>query len=530
VNHQKLVEARTCEHRGLLAGTVTSVVTSGRRHYLRLTSKEPLSRGDGVMVEGGRAGAGERGGRIWDIMVKGQPATGAQPGVEADLWLGPDADVKHVQPGRRVFLNGQVGLEARVVAGVEKDRYRESVDVTIRGVVGQPFTLEARSARGLEARVTSEAAVQESQGRALDVGVLREKLGRLGETPYALRVLNVELPADAMIPLSELNRVRRALAVALRASGSRTHPTTDASAAGLLAAVTMEGRAPPPPGLFVLCRTLEQAEAAHAAGAAGVYLDFLALTGLSKAVERLRALRVPVVGVAPPRIRKPGEEKIDRFLESLQPDAVLVRGLGALHELSKAPVDGKRAVHIGDFSLNITNRLSASEVLRRGLDAFTPSFDLDAGQLTSLLSTPVGPFAEMVVHHPMPLFHMEHCLFAALLSTGKDFRDCGRPCESHVVSLRDRVGMDNPVEADIGCRNTIFHARAQSAASQVTSAQRAGCRRFRVELVRETPADVTRIVGAYLALMEGRTHAADVFKTLSTEGGVGVVRGSLRVL
>src|SRR6185369_16959707 len=95
---------------------------------------------------------------------------------------------------------------------------------------------------------------------------------------------------------------------------------------------------------------------------------------------------------------------------------------------------------IGDFSLNVTNRLTASEVLQRGLDAFTPSFDLDAAQLVSLARSAFGAWMEIVMHHPMALFHMEHCVIAALLSDGKDYRTCGRPCDRHRVSLRDRAG------------------------------------------------------------------------------------------
>src|SRR5205085_4162949 len=127
---------------------------------------------------------------------------------------------------------------------------------------------------------------------------------------------------------------------------------------------------------FVLCRNLEQAEAAVQAGADGVYIDFLELTGTGDAVRGLKGRTV--VGVAPPRIRKPGEEKIDRFLASLEPDSVLVRGLGSLHE-------GGAGLRVGDFSLNVTNRLAAAEVLSRGISAFTPSFDLDSAQLCSLL-------------------------------------------------------------------------------------------------------------------------------------------------
>ncbi|MEW5852097.1 MAG: DUF3656 domain-containing protein [Myxococcota bacterium] len=532
VNHQVLVEGRTCEHRGLLAGEVESVVNIRGKPWLRLTSREPLARGDGLMVEGGRAGAGETGGRIWDLLVDGEAVARVDPGVEALVWMGPDTDVRGVVVGRRVFLNGVNNLEARILEMVERAPHREPVDMVIRGAVGNPFTLEAHSARGLEASVTSDTPVQSAEGRPTEVSVLREKLGRLGDTPYVLRELRNELANDAMVPVSALNRARRGLADALRASGSRSHATTDVTAKKLLDAVRMDDRTPPPAGLFVLCRTLEQAVAAHQAGADGIYLDFLALTGMSRAMEQLRAMGVPFVGVAPPRIRKPGEEKIDRFLTSLEPDAFLVRGLGALREGAMTPPEPgpRRALRIGDFSLNITNRLSAAEVLKRNLDAFTPSFDLDSAQLSALLSTSVGPFAELVVHHPMPLFHMEHCLFAALLSEGRDYRTCGRPCEQHVVSLRDRVGLDNPVEADIGCRNTVFHAKPQSAAGQVPGAVRAGCRRFRVELVREKPSDVERIVRAYQSLIAGRTTPAEVFRTLSTEEGYGVVRGSLRVL
>ena len=276
-----------------------------------------------------------------------------------------------------------------------------------------------------------------------------------------------------------------------------------------------------------MCRTLAQAEAALDAGCDGVYLDFLELTGTGSALRALRQRSSRAfVGVAPPRIRKPGEEKIDKYLAELSPDAILVRGLGALHEA--APQAGPLLV--GDFSLNVTNKLSLAYVLGRGLSAFTPSFDLDAAQLTALLSSPFAPFAEVVVHHPMPLFHMEHCVFAALLSNGKDYRSCGRPCDRHSLALRDRAGMDHPVEADVGCRNTVFHAAAQSAASLVPAMAQAGVRRFRIELVRENAESVARIVREYRALLEGKRTPPELWRALKADGGYGVVRGSLRVL
>jgi putative protease len=329
-----------------------------------------------------------------------------------------------------------------------------------------------------------------------------------------------------MIPASSINRARRAIAIAISANAVRTFAVTNVSWQSLIERASPPAQPPPPKGLFVLCRTLEQAEAAVTAGADGVYLDFLELVGTGAAVRSLRAAHSNVlIGVAPPRIRKPGEEKIDKYLASLEPDVVLVRGLGALRDGGSS-----HAMRIADFSLNVTNRLSAAEVMSRGVGAFTPSFDLDAAQLERLLDSPFGPFAEVVVHQPMPLFHMEHCVIAALLSTGKDHRDCGRPCEKHKVSLKDRAGMIHPVEADVGCRNTVFHAAAQSAASVFKTAIRCGVQRFRIELVRENAKDVERIVSTYRRLWAGEIDVMDVYRALRTEGGYGVVKGSLRVL
>jgi U32 family peptidase len=325
-----------------------------------------------------------------------------------------------------------------------------------------------------------------------------------------------------------LNRARRALVAALAAAEPGPLFPVQKQPPSAAAELSALGE-PPPAGLFVLCRNRAQADAALSAGADGVYLDFLELTGTGTALRELRA-RGALVGVAPPRIRKPGEEKIDRYLEGLTPDAVLVRSLGALFEQSARVAGGSSALRIGDFSLNVSNRRTALEVLSRGLSAFTPSFDLDSPRLLTLLSGPLAPYAEVVLHHPMPLFHMEHCVIAALLSDGRDHLSCGRPCDRHQLSLRDRAHMDHPVEADVGCRNTVFHASPQSAAELVPVLQRAGVLRFRLELVRESAEETERVVRAYRELLAGRLSGKEVFRSLRASGGYGVVRGSLRVL
>jgi putative protease len=79
----------------------------------------------------------------------------------------------------------------------------------------------------------------------------------------------------------------------------------------------------------------------------------------------------------------------------------------------------------------------------------------------------------------MPMFHNEHRVFAALLSDGKDWRDCWRPRDRHRVDLKDRTGALFPVAADVRCRNSEFNALPQSAAEYVSWMRELGIRRFR---------------------------------------------------
>lgn len=90
--------------------------------------------------------------------------------------------------------------------------------------------------------------------------------------------------------------------------------------------------------------------------------------------------------------------------------------------------------------------------------------------------------------------------------------------------------MDHPVEADVGCRNTVFHARAQSAADLVPTLDRLGVRRFRVELVREDAEQVGRVVSGYRRLLAKDVEPRQLFRELGSEQGYGIVRGSLRVI
>ena len=57
------------------------------------------------------------------------------------------------------------------------------------------------------------------------------------------------------------------------------------------------------------------------------------------------------------------------------------------------------------------------------------------------------------------------------------------PCDVHEVKLRDRIGKEHLLTADVGCRNTLFNAVPQSAAEIAPTLLEHGLRDFRIELL-----------------------------------------------
>jgi putative protease len=230
------------------------------------------------------------------------------------------------------------------------------------------------------------------------------------------------------------------------------------------------------------------------------------------------------VALATLRIVKPGEEGFLKQVSDCQPDALLIRSLASLgYYRAKAPA----LPLIADYSLNIANELTAHILARAGVIRMVPSYDLNWTQLAAMARHFPPARFETVIHQHMPMFHMEHCVFAHTLSTGTTFRDCGRPCEKHAVDLRDRKGERHPLLPDVGCRNTLFNAQAQTAAEYLPQMQALGLRHFRVELLRENPAESLRLVQRYLHLLAGLEKPLDTLRSLRVLNQLGVTRGTL---
>ena len=409
----------------------------------------------------------------------------------------------------------------------------------VHGAVGRSATLIARDEQGHTARVDSTMPLAEATRQPLSTERLRDQLGRLGGTPFVLGDLENRLEGAVLLPVSELNRLRREAVTQLDAQRSQPKRwAINPAPRTTKIEFQTEEIASTSPHLIVLVRNLAQLDAALQSGSETIYCEFEDPQKYREAVARFRSrvgasdngkelssntaeTRRPSIWVAPPRIFKTGEDWTLKQVRSSEADGYLVRNYDHL----KFFADDRR---VGDYSLNIANRFAADYFKNKfQLERITASYDLNFVQLEALLHSTPPAWLEITIHQHMPMFHMEHCVFCAFLSDGTDYTNCGRPCDQHDLKLRDRAGAQHPIKADVGCRNTVFNSMAQTGADYVSRMLTLGARNFRIEFLNETPDQVTQTISKYRQLLSGEIGGAQLWRELKLLNQLGVTRGQM---
>jgi putative protease len=533
-NNQQLVHARFGKKRGVYLGEVARVLRDGV--VIRLEG--PLKPGDGVVFDAGKPEENEEGGRVYEVH---SPQTTGQGSQSVELGFGHgDINFSRVHVGDKLWKTSDPELDRRLRQSFEGEapKFQRPIEIEVHGVEGKPLTLIAHDEFGNVAKVESSMPLAKAEKQPLTTDRLREQLGRLGGTPFKLGELKNHLSGEVLLPVSELNRLRREIAGELErqrvqpkrwklndcsSRGNEAHSSTPFSQSLLTSAATN-------PELIALVRNVPQLEAALKCGVTTIYCEFEDPKKYIEAVTLFHTARdcqssilhpPSSIFVAPPRIFKPGEEWTLEQVRSCNADGYLVRNYDHLNFFA----NDRR---IGDYSLNVANRLAADYFKNKfGLERVTASYDLNFQQLEALLQAAPPEWFEVTIHQHMPMFHMEHCVFCAFLSNGTDFHNCGRPCDVHDVRLRDRVGAEHPLKADVGCRNTVFNSLAQTGAEYVSRMMELGVRHFRVEFLNETPEQVTQTVSKYRRLLRGEITGTQLWRELKLMNQLGVTRGQI---
>ncbi|HEX8310822.1 MAG TPA: U32 family peptidase, partial [Chthoniobacteraceae bacterium] len=261
VNHQELVSARYGKKRGPFAGLVEKV----GRDFVEVRSSVELKPGDGVVFDTGGDTNAEQGGRLYQVQ-----------GGKLFFQRG-HIDFDRIKTGDRVWKTDDPALEKRLqqsFSGRLEPRRRVSVDLRVSGCPGEPLTVEASVAEEVsgkrestsespagshspQASVRSAQPLQTARTAPMTDEKLREHLGRFGESVYELRKFTNGLTGEVILPISELNRLRRELVFALDEARSERRPESPRTWREVFDATPDARENAAGSELTVLCRSME---------------------------------------------------------------------------------------------------------------------------------------------------------------------------------------------------------------------------------------------------------------------------------
>lgn len=526
VNHQNLVDGTFSAHRGALIGAIESQAT----HSLTIQTNEPIDLvpGDGLLwVNNDPLHPIEDGGQIYQARR-----------LSAKRWELDFSYQKQISKNLKngkVYLNHSKNYTQDIDKSIhDKNIYKKiPIEIKVDLKINQPIKVSFSCDR-FTVNYSGSSPVQAAQKQPTSLDFIKEELSSLGATVFKAAKVEISTDENVFFPHKELKEIRRELSnklIHLRSSQSINPKVELNSSCALIPKDFTKDKIKQKTKLNILLRNKSQVDCLISGMNQElstvinyVILDFEFGRDYESSLLKLKAEKIPTA-IATTRILKPKEYNNLKHIQKLKPDAILVRNLGALNYFKKMPEDNLKL--IGDFSLNVSNSLTAEYLLSKGLESVCLSYDLNYSQINDFLNQFDGSQLEITAHQYMPSFHMEHCVFAAFLSKGSSYIDCGKPCEKHQVELKDQFGNRHFIKPDQECRNTMYNAVPYSAAKFVPAWINQGLGFVRYEALNETAEDLLKKITHYQKLIMNEELPENLIRELHLLEKYGLGSGTI---
>ncbi len=407
---------------------------------------------------------------------------------------------------------------------------RTRLDVRAFGTAGAALKL-IFMAGGDSVTTRSDAALVPARNRALDEAQIREQVGRLGETSFALGDLDAAgLSQGLFLPVSELNRMRQEAVEDLsqRASWKSAAAQEDRSSrvrAAVAGINPVASNASPAIGaLIVEVFAEDDARAAARSGADEVILDpfirhpmppvtrVMRLADEMREQGRILRLRLPSI------VRPEDRRSLEKWLNLGLP--LSTGHLGLVAELG-----GQGRDVVADYAVNCFNQHTAAEVFSLGASRIVLSVELTRDEMIATVAPWEGRGFDVVVYGRPEGMTIEHCVLSAAFD--REPTTCRDLCvrDHPNVELTDPAGYSFAVATDSACRNRLLHSRPLEGSEFMPALWRGGLRNYR--LLFNTHGDpVELLVSRYRALIDDLRAGRDPVSASPREiVGSGFTRG-----
>lgn len=489
-----MMNSQLPNNQGLYVGTVVDYNKKAKRLKIKLANT--LKKGDGINLGGGTIGRIIKNGNIETIGYKGET-------IELDF-------VGEARKGQIVFKTSDSELMDRVQATFTQDKefVKNIIDAKITIKLGQKPILTLKDRHSNEATIEGDKIVEEAMKVALSKEKVETQLRKLGNTPYELDLLEIELDDNVSLPISLLNQMRRDCIELLdkeRVSiKNRKYKNKTVKYNPVLYNRNKQQE------ISVKVKNLEQLESALECGVDRIYYEDT--NTIDKGMSLAMKYNKKVIYSAPRIIRNKEYNHLAKA-NNAGVESVQVGNYGSIDYFK----DKKLNI---DYYLNAFNSETINYYKEIGADTLCISQELNINEIKETIKyTDIN--IESVVYGYTPLMITEYCPMGVIV------RDCKKDkrvakCKESIYALRNSKGDEFRVSQDIFCRSTIYNSNVTCMLDNLYELHEIGINVLRLDFTLEDKDTVKEVIEAYQEVLSNDyklgTKATKLYNKLDEKG------------
>lgn len=489
-----MMNSQLPNNQGLYVGTVVDYNKKAKRLKIKLANT--LKKGDGINLGGGTIGRIIKNGNIETIGYKGET-------IELDF-------VGEARKGQIVFKTSDSELMDRVQATFTQDKefVKNIIDAKITIKLGQKPILTLKDRHSNEATIEGDKIVEEAMKVALSKEKVETQLRKLGNTPYELDLLEIELDDNVSLPISLLNQMRRDCIELL--NKERISIKNRKYKNKTIKYKPVQYNRNKQQEISVKVKNLEQLESALECGVDRIYYEDT--NTIDKAMSLAMKYNKKVIYSAPRIIRNKEYNHLAKA-NNAGVESVQVGNYGSIDYFK----DKKLNI---DYYLNAFNSETINYYKEIGADTLCISQELNINEIKETIKyTDIN--IESVVYGYTPLMITEYCPMGVIV------RDCKKDkrvakCKESIYALRNSKGDEFRVSQDIFCRSTIYNSNVTCMLDNLYELHEIGINVLRLDFTLEDKDTVKEVIEAYQEVLSNDyklgTKATKLYNKLDEKG------------
>lgn len=473
---EDVMNSNVPNNQGLYVGKVVDYNKKAKR--LKIKLEGTLKKGDGINLGGGTIGRIIKGKEIAQIGYKGET-------VELDF-------IGEARKNQPVFKTSDTNLidKAQKTYTQDKEFAKSLIDAEITIKLGEYPELKLIDKNNNSATVKGDKLVEKALKVALGEEKIETQIKKLGNTPYELDDLKINLDEGVSMPISLINQMRRE---AIELLDEARIPVKDRAYKDSKIKYSPKKYAKDTNSnskIRVKINNIEALKSIINLDIDMIYYEDVAT--LEQAMAMATANNKKLIYSAPRIVRNKEYKRLEKSNEYCKENVQI----SALGQVKYYKENSENVSFDVDYYLNPFNSETINHYKKEGATTVCISQELNIHEIKETTKY-TDMEIETVAYGYIPMMLSEYCPMGVVARSCKKDKRCATCKESKYV-LRDFKGEEYRISQDLFCRSTIYNSIANCLINNLDELLDAGINVFRLDFTHESPELISKITKAFI--------------------------------